>query len=195
MKSGIYEIVNTTNGKRYVGSAVDIKGRFRHHRHHLRKGNHRNIHLQRAWNKYGESAFGFDVLEYWEPEFLVSFEQWWMNMLRPEYNIAPVAGSPMLGRIHTRATKAKMSRAGTGNARNLGNKHSEETRAKMSAAAKGRKHTLESKAKMSKAKTGNTYRLGHKLSPETREKISSAKIGKPWSALRWARYEARKKSD
>ncbi len=93
MNSGIYIIENTKNGHRYVGSAVDLKDRFRCHRQRLCRGKHRNAHLQRAWNKYGEDAFEFEVLEHWEPEFLISMEQWWMNMLHPEYNIAPVAGS------------------------------------------------------------------------------------------------------
>ena len=33
------------------------------HKRELRKGTHSNRHLQCAWNKYGENAFSFVVLE------------------------------------------------------------------------------------------------------------------------------------
>lgn len=122
MNSGIYIIINKKNGNRYVGSAVNLSARESHHLHHLHKGKHCNEHLQRAWNKYGESAFEFEVLERWEPEFLVSMEQWWMNILAPEYNIVPVAGS------------------------SLGSTRSDEAIAKLSVAAKRRSSTKEGRA-------------------------------------------------
>lgn len=59
---GIYIIVNTWNGKGYVGQSVDMTRRLRSHRRKLRIGQHSNPHLQAAWNKYGESAFQFDIL-------------------------------------------------------------------------------------------------------------------------------------
>jgi len=182
MKSGIYTITNTSNGHRYVGSAVDIRQRWFQHKSLLLGERHDNIHLQRAWNKYGEAAFKFEVLERWEPEFLISMEQWWMNMLAPEYNILPTAGSNLgmrfsdeargkmsaarMGYKHTAETRAKISAANMGNTNMLGYKHTAESKAKMSAANKGRKHTLESRANMSAA---------HK--------------GKPWSPARRAAYE------
>ena len=57
--SGIYKIVNTVNGKKYVGSAVDIKRRWQAHKLRLRKNNHHSPKLQNAWNKHGESSFTF----------------------------------------------------------------------------------------------------------------------------------------
>ena len=75
-KSGVYEILNTTNGKRYVGSAVNLYQRKHVHLSTLRRNCHHNRYLQRAWNKYGEECFKYSVLEYWEPKFLVTFEQW-----------------------------------------------------------------------------------------------------------------------
>ena len=60
---GIYCLLNTVNGKRYVGASVDVKNRWSAHRCSLRKGTHRNVHLQRAWNRDGEGAFVFQMLE------------------------------------------------------------------------------------------------------------------------------------
>ena len=196
MNSGVYEILNTTNSKRYVGSAVNLRKRKRNHWRMLRGNCHHSRYLQNAWNKYGENAFEFGVIEYWEPEFLISFEQWWMNMLQPEYNILPVAGSS-LGMRCSEETKAKIGAASTGR------KHSTKTRAKISAAKKGRKLTTEHKANISAAG------LGRKNTPETRAKMSAsqegrkhpvavrvkmsaAKKGKPWTAARRAAQEAKK---
>jgi group I intron endonuclease len=60
---GIYSITNKLNDKIYVGSSVDIKNRWRQHKHSLRKGSHPNKHLQSSWDKYGEASFEFSVLE------------------------------------------------------------------------------------------------------------------------------------
>lgn len=58
-QSGIYEIVNTVNGKRYIGSAKKFKIRWSKHVSALRLCKHHSRHLQAAWNKYGEAAFKF----------------------------------------------------------------------------------------------------------------------------------------
>ncbi len=59
--SGVYAIVNRENGKRYVGSAINIPKRWREHQRGLQRGCHENSYLQGAWNKYGEGAFEFVV--------------------------------------------------------------------------------------------------------------------------------------
>lgn len=59
----IYAIVHIASGKRYVGSTVDRKSRRAHHWSALRGNRHHCPHLQNAWNKYGEDAFEFRILE------------------------------------------------------------------------------------------------------------------------------------
>lgn len=59
---GIYEIVNKTNGKKYIGQSVNIKKRWNRHRTELNNNEHCNSHLQNAWNKYGEENFVFNIL-------------------------------------------------------------------------------------------------------------------------------------
>ena len=56
-KSGIYLIVNLVNGKRYIGSSVDIYNRLHDHLSNLKHNRAHNAHLQAAWNKYGDKAF------------------------------------------------------------------------------------------------------------------------------------------
>ena len=61
--SGIYKIVNKTNGKYYVGSSNNISKRFRDHKRELTFNRHHCIGLQRAWNKYGSNKFDFVIIE------------------------------------------------------------------------------------------------------------------------------------
>lgn len=96
MQSGIYAIMNIVNGKQYVGSAVNIPGRWRVHRHHLRARTHTNRYLQHAWNKHGEAAFTFTILEECPREQLIEREQHWidtLNTVHSGYNRVPQAGS------------------------------------------------------------------------------------------------------
>jgi hypothetical protein len=59
----VYEIRNRVNGKVYVGRTIKAAGvRKTQHWSDLRAGRHHNIHLQRAWNLYGEDAFRFDAV-------------------------------------------------------------------------------------------------------------------------------------
>ena len=59
--SGIYAIENTVNGKRYVGSALSFRRRWRLHRRMLEAGRAPRK-FQNAWNKYGPDKFEFRVL-------------------------------------------------------------------------------------------------------------------------------------
>lgn len=63
----IYIIKNTKNQKVYIGRCVNGESRLKWHKDALRSGRHTNEHLQRAWNKYGESSFEFSVLETMPP--------------------------------------------------------------------------------------------------------------------------------
>lgn len=144
-ESGIYEIVNLVNGKRYVGSACNLKQRKIDHWKLLRRGTHHSRYLQASWNKYGEDAFEFRLIEsVAEKERLVEREQHYFDILKPEYNIAKKAGS-CLGVRHTAEAKAKMS------AKHKGKKLSAEHIAKIVANNTGRKASPESIARMKAA--------------------------------------------
>lgn len=92
-RSGVYIILNKLNNHRYVGSSKNIYSRLLKHRSLLRAGKHENSHLQNAWNKYTESNFDYAVLEYCEIDKLYEREQFFIDTLSPEYNIAPRADS------------------------------------------------------------------------------------------------------
>jgi len=108
-KSGIYGFLCKTNNKLYIGSSKTLLSRFNNHIN----GYNSNILLQNAINKYNLQDFTFIIFEYCEIGELISREQFYMDELKPEYNILQVAGS-LLGFIHSEETKAKISKALTG---------------------------------------------------------------------------------
>lgn len=62
-ESGVYEIVNTKNNKRYVGqTTMPFKKRYWHHNWKLFYNEHDNIFLQEDYNSENYSAFEFRVL-------------------------------------------------------------------------------------------------------------------------------------
>lgn len=188
MAAGVYIITNTINGKTYIGAALDFEGRWNRHRSDLRLNRHHNLHLQRSWNKYGEEAFGFGVLEYLDNlDELYLAEQFWVNVYGEEnkelYNIATPGKAPMLGFAVSEETCHKISRGLKGKPK------SEEHKRKLSEANKGqipwnlgKNHTKEARWKMSLAQMGNTKTLGHKLSEEHVRKIIEANA-KPYPAF------------
>ena len=139
MKTGIYCILNIKNCKSYIGStSIYFNQRWGSHRHELRYNKHKNIHLQRSWNKHGEAAFEFFILEYVKPEDCIKREQFYLDNYKPEYNISRTAGSG-LGLVWTEESRKRLSIALKGKpAWNKGKKFSAESRAKMSKNMKGR---------------------------------------------------------
>jgi group I intron endonuclease len=161
---------------------MNLKARFGAHRQSLRRGDHVNTHLQRAWNLYGEEAFVFEVLEECEVGRLIKREQWWIDAGQPEYNLCPTAGS-CLGRRHTPESRAKQSKSMMGNKNNLGRKDSAETRAKKSASMKGRPKNAEHRANLSAALKGRTtWNKGKPMRAETKARLSVAHTGKKHTA-------------
>lgn len=107
--SGVYQIANTITGEVYIGSTVNISGRWSSHRYKLRKGTHGNRNLQESWDKHGKGVFEFSVLEVVSDKSeLIAAEQRFFRELNPSFNIAPNAGNS-LGVIHTEESKANMA--------------------------------------------------------------------------------------
>ncbi len=200
--SAIYQIRHLQSGKLYVGSAVNFRLRVGLHKRRLRRGLHHSAKLQRAWDKYGETAFVFEVLELVpDVQQLTAREQAWIDRLdavQSGYNVAPAAGS-LLGFRHTTETRARMAQAHTGKPKSpehvakvkealTGRSMTAEQREKMRAAKLGKKrepHSAATRAKMSASRTGAQFssehraklaaaKIGRKLSPETRAKMSAS---------------------
>jgi group I intron endonuclease len=198
LNTGIYEIVNRVTGKRYIGSAVHLENRWREHQKHLRRTSHHSRHLQSSWKKHGAAAFYFKPLLLCLPSDLLFFEQRAFDVLKPEYNISPTAGSS-LGVRFTKQTRDKIAAKAIGRKRSaesveagasklrgvkraperivylIGNKH-----------AVGTKHSEEWKRANSERHKGRK----HPKSPEYRAKISASLKGIPHSPARRAKQAA-----
>jgi len=175
--SGIYEIVNLENGKRYIGSAQNYLLRWKHHRFLLLKGRHHSRHMQAAWKKYGGDRFQFNILIFCQPNLLLFYEQLVIDAYKPEYNTLPIAGSPR-GMRHSTETKAKISLSRIGNKYTLGYRHRPETLAKMAKAKLGNTFTKgKPRNRVAVEKSAAAHR-GMRRSTETRLRISLAAKGK-----------------
>jgi len=147
MKAGIYKIINPENQQFYIGSSYDIKNRWRKHLERLNKGNHPNIHLQRAWN-IKTIDFILESIEYCEISKLIEKEQYYIDTLNPHYNICRIAGNST-GVKRTEKTKQLLRDI------NLGKKQSQETIEKRRVKLKGKKNlTKEQIEKYAVAKRG-----------------------------------------
>lgn len=100
-RSGIYEIKNKVNNNIYIGSAISLSDRKNLHFSQLKRGIHHSIILQKAYNKYGKNSLIFKILEYCNIENLIEKEQYYIDTLRPIYNICKIAGST-IGRTSVR---------------------------------------------------------------------------------------------
>lgn len=80
MTIGIYAIICKPTSKLYIGQSINIRSRKNQHLKDLLKGKHCNSYLQNAFNKYGRSNFGFQVLENCTREELNDKEAYWINL-------------------------------------------------------------------------------------------------------------------
>lgn len=196
---GIYAIVNTVSGRRYVGSSTDLSRRWNEHVSELNRSRHLNKQLQRSWNKHGAQAFAFVLLEeVFDPQRLIEREQAHIEATAEAYNTC-VAGRPpahkgrrwtgqALANIQAAARsdekRARMRETHLGKTRGP---HSDETRQKISAAQKGIKRkplSADHRAKVSAS------RKGHEVSADTRARISAALTGRKLSAAHRANLRA-----
>lgn len=88
--SGIYKITNTITGDCYIGQSKDIFVRIGQHKSLLKHNKHTHKNgqltiLQKAWNKYGEDAFEFSILDFCSEEELNEREIYWINYYKCNY--------------------------------------------------------------------------------------------------------------
>ena len=155
-KSGIYKFVNKLSGSFYIGSAKNLRTRIYSYLQLsiLLKGKNNSI-ITRALIKYGYSNFSLEILEYCDVSKLIEREQYYFDLLEPDYNIAKVAGST------------------------IGVPRSEEFKNKLRELRKGKVHKEETKLLMSQIHLGaNNSMFGKNHTDQTKELIRLSKVGK-----------------
>jgi hypothetical protein len=197
-ESGIYAILNLTNGKIYVGQARGkrgIRGRCTAHKGLLRKGLD-SKHLQAAWNRLGASAFAFGEVEKAPRELLNERERHFISLWKTRefgYNLEEGGSgtyNPKNSVEHNKSvvwSEERREKIRQSNSRRVWSKESrdkvaqsvrdlppqsQESREKKARASSGKCHTEETKRKISEAQIGKI------ISEESREKMSQAKKGR-----------------
>ena len=111
----------------YVGSTIEPEVRFYNH---LISGRDSNKHLQRSFEKYGKQNFTLYNLAWVElssaktekglprEEIMISYEQKYIDLLKPTYNFSQLAGINRLGIKHSEESKELRSERMKG--KNLG---------------------------------------------------------------------------
>lgn len=99
MKTGIiYKILNSKTNDFYIGSSLEYNDRKVTHFRLLKQNKHHCIHLQNAFNKYGIDCFSISIVEefkFTDKQYLLEREQFYLDTLKPHYNICKIAGSPL----------------------------------------------------------------------------------------------------
>jgi group I intron endonuclease len=204
---GIYCIKNILNGKIYIGQTKDSYERWLAHKGLLKRNKHWSSHLQNAWNKDGEKAFEFIILEVctYDKKVLTQKEDFWINKLQSNisefgYNLRIASDSNAGHKLSEEQRKhfsevqkkrivspQELLRLKT---LNLGRKH------KKPSHRKGTKHTEEAKRKMKEnsphtpsTRKGHTKEnderilkaalkhKGCKMSDESRQNIAEGHLG------------------
>ena len=140
---GIYKIENQITKDIYIGSCSNFNVRKGSHLCLLRQGKHHSIILQRAFDKYTQKSFTISLIETCNKEDLIQREQYYIDLLKPKYNICPIAGST-LNRVLTEEHKQNLSKSLTGKIR------TQEQKENQRQIKLGKTHTIQTKEKVSK---------------------------------------------
>lgn len=101
-----------------MGSSVDLARRFSMYFSEkvlIKELGKMNSLIYRALLKYGYTEFSLGILEYCEGEQVVNREQYYIDLLDPQYNICPIAGSSwVLRRKVSDETRAKLAQSHVG---------------------------------------------------------------------------------
>jgi len=106
-KSGIYRWVHNDSGRSYVGSSVNLTNRFyTYYNLKVMLRSSASSIIARALLKYGYSGFTLEILEYCDIDKCIEREQYYLDLIQPEFNILKKADS-RLGSNHSEETIEK----------------------------------------------------------------------------------------
>jgi group I intron endonuclease len=159
----------------YIGSSSNLDRRWYYHLRDLKRNDHCNVRLQKAFLKYGINSFRFNTIELCLPTELIAREQYWIDYFDSSnkligFNMKEIADDFPFCSL----------------------KRSQETKNRISSTLQGRPHSIERKAAISYSQktfddltennllsyylTGATYTELATLHNSTKQKIRSAII-------------------
>ena len=172
---GIYKLYFENDSRFYIGSTNDLQERLQAHTRAVNKQKHFTIYFQRLCLKLGIENLKYEILAKCPQEYLLKMEQWFVDKLKPELNLAEIVGRPPSNRKRgykmSEEAKLNISKARTGQKVDRSNyTHSQETLDKISKALTGRIVSDETKQKMKESKAN-----GGKYSKFTVEQVAEIK--------------------
>lgn len=191
-------MVNMSNGKKYVGQAVNLLKRNSIHSWALRNNKHFNTHLQRAFNDVGSDRFEYYVLAYCDAAQLNDCEKKWISFLDSMNSL----------KGYNRSSGGRLSSAMSEETKSLlslqrkGHYVSPETKRKIGVSNKGKVRSQEVIDNLKRGwdkrrAAGNGYSpmKGRKLTEDHKLKLSLAHKGKKASAATRAKLSAMRKGN
>jgi hypothetical protein len=95
-KSVIYRWVHNINGKSYVGSSKDLYRRLKYYYYNVdfltKTVKRSGSRIYKALLEDGYGSFTLEILEYCDKNKLIEREQYYIDLIKPEYNIQNIAG-------------------------------------------------------------------------------------------------------
>lgn len=113
-KSGIYCLINNSNGHSYIGSSINLTGRMRNYlnKSHLKSKHSINMPINKALLKYEQSNFSLWIIEYVHIKDLSIRETYFITSIIPYYNVLKV-GYSSIGYKQTEETKLLLNKLAT----------------------------------------------------------------------------------
>lgn len=125
-KLGVYKIYHASKANIfYIGSASGTQGkkacevgfynRFRQHLRALEKNKHDSKYLQNVVNKYGIEGLRFEIIEVVDStdrNYILEREQYYLDLLNPEYNSSKTARCPTVAYTEERKEAVRQRRKG-----------------------------------------------------------------------------------
>lgn len=180
MLVGCYRLGFSDRPEYYLGSSVNIQGRFRYHHSELRRGVHVNSALQNAWNLSENKELTLSYTETPDEESARWLEEETIKRYFNDPNLTNIGLGGYNSDNFTRhprreeiaESRAQKTREYCANMPETARQALRERMAGENNPMYGRTHSEEARKKISEANLGHSYGVGRKLSPEHVLKIS-----------------------